>query len=85
MASSDKRRDEDRAKREADAEAELAAMAAATKKMRTDPPMSRASDNKQFHCELCNKQYASATEIETHLSSYDHHHKKVRAAFSFAR
>ncbi|KAG0597754.1 hypothetical protein M758_12G019100 [Ceratodon purpureus] len=29
-----------------------------------------------FFCELCNKQYKLATEFETHLSSYDHNHKK---------
>jgi len=29
-----------------------------------------------FYCELCNKQYKLATEFETHLSSYDHNHKK---------
>mmetsp|Transcript_23665 Transcript_23665/g.65633 ORF Transcript_23665/g.65633 Transcript_23665/m.65633 type:complete len:401 (-) Transcript_23665:82-1284(-) len=29
-----------------------------------------------FYCELCNKQYKTAMELETHLSSYDHHHKK---------
>ncbi len=30
--------------------------------------------------QLCNKQYNTAMEIENHLSSYDHHHKKVTAA-----
>eukprot|EP00002_Diphylleia_rotans_P011676 TRINITY_DN22_c0_g2_i2.p1 TRINITY_DN22_c0_g2~~TRINITY_DN22_c0_g2_i2.p1 ORF type:complete len:334 (-),score=106.53 TRINITY_DN22_c0_g2_i2:82-1083(-) len=29
-----------------------------------------------FYCELCDKQYKSATEFETHLSSYEHNHKK---------
>mmetsp|Transcript_7870 Transcript_7870/g.20250 ORF Transcript_7870/g.20250 Transcript_7870/m.20250 type:complete len:356 (+) Transcript_7870:217-1284(+) len=29
-----------------------------------------------FYCELCHKQYKTAMELETHLSSYDHHHKK---------
>ncbi|CAM6017658.1 unnamed protein product [Sphagnum compactum] len=29
-----------------------------------------------FYCELCNKQYKLAMEFETHLSSYDHNHKK---------
>lgn len=33
--------------------------------------------NRVFYCELCNKQYKLATEFETHLSSYDHNHKKV--------
>lgn len=33
---------------------------------------------KVFFCELCNKQYKLAIEFETHLSSYDHNHKKVR-------
>ena len=28
--------------------------------------------------QICHKQYKSATEMETHLSSYDHHHKKVQ-------
>ncbi|KAG6552465.1 hypothetical protein Mapa_005885 [Marchantia paleacea] len=31
---------------------------------------------KVFYCELCNKQYKLAVEFETHLSSYDHNHKK---------
>ncbi|MCO5587135.1 hypothetical protein L7F22_041082 [Adiantum nelumboides] len=31
---------------------------------------------KVFFCELCNKQYKLAMEFETHLSSYDHNHKK---------
>ncbi|KAH7436473.1 hypothetical protein KP509_05G021500 [Ceratopteris richardii] len=31
---------------------------------------------KVFYCELCNKQYKLAMEFETHLSSYDHNHKK---------
>jgi len=33
---------------------------------------------KVFYCELCNKQYKLAAEMEVHLSSYDHNHKKVR-------
>lgn len=28
--------------------------------------------------QTCHKQYKSAMEMETHLSSYDHHHTKVR-------
>ncbi|KAK9806345.1 hypothetical protein WJX72_010872 [[Myrmecia] bisecta] len=31
---------------------------------------------RKFYCETCHKQYSSAMEMETHLSSYDHHHKK---------
>ncbi|KAL3697972.1 hypothetical protein R1sor_012048 [Riccia sorocarpa] len=31
---------------------------------------------KVFYRELCNKQYKLAMEFETHLSSYDHNHKK---------
>ena len=31
-----------------------------------------------FFCEICQKQYKMASEFEAHLSSYDHHHKKVR-------
>jgi len=27
--------------------------------------------------QTCHKQYKSAAELDTHLSSYDHHHKKV--------
>eukprot|EP00897_Mesotaenium_endlicherianum_P000191 jgi/Mesen1/10172/ME000076S09679 len=29
-----------------------------------------------FFCQLCSKQYKLAVEYETHLSSYDHNHKK---------
>jgi len=32
--------------------------------------------NKQFYCEICNKQYKTVKEMESHLSSYDHHHTK---------
>lgn len=32
---------------------------------------------KVFFCDLCNKQYKLAVEFETHLSSYDHNHRKV--------
>lgn len=32
---------------------------------------------KVFFCDLCNKQYKLAMEFETHLSSYDHNHRKV--------
>ncbi|KAL6139093.1 hypothetical protein ACLB2K_064370 [Fragaria x ananassa] len=31
---------------------------------------------KVFFCDLCNKQYKLAVEFETHLSSYDHNHRK---------
>eukprot|EP00252_Welwitschia_mirabilis_P011853 TRINITY_DN2633_c0_g1_i4.p1 TRINITY_DN2633_c0_g1~~TRINITY_DN2633_c0_g1_i4.p1 ORF type:complete len:289 (-),score=87.72 TRINITY_DN2633_c0_g1_i4:176-1042(-) len=31
---------------------------------------------KVFFCELCNKQYKLAMEFESHLSSYDHNHRK---------
>eukprot|EP00775_Hariotina_reticulata_P010839 gene10839-10995_t len=31
---------------------------------------------KTFYCQVCNKQYTTAMELEEHLSSYDHHHKK---------
>lgn len=27
--------------------------------------------------QVCNKQYQTAMELEEHLSSYDHHHKKA--------
>lgn len=27
--------------------------------------------------QTCHKQYEKAAELEVHLSSYDHHHKKV--------
>lgn len=33
-----------------------------------------------FLSQTCQKQYKSATEMETHLSSYDHHHKKASPA-----
>lgn len=29
-----------------------------------------------YKCELCNKQYSKTSELEEHLNSYDHHHKK---------
>lgn len=29
-----------------------------------------------FFCEVCQKQYTTAMELESHLSSYAHHHKK---------
>ncbi|KAI9208204.1 uncharacterized protein BJ171DRAFT_490632 [Polychytrium aggregatum] len=29
-----------------------------------------------FYCKLCDKQYSKISEYETHLSSYDHNHKK---------
>mmetsp|Transcript_31562 Transcript_31562/g.50931 ORF Transcript_31562/g.50931 Transcript_31562/m.50931 type:complete len:253 (+) Transcript_31562:574-1332(+) len=32
--------------------------------------------NSVFYCELCSKQYKLAVEMEKHLDSYDHHHKK---------
>lgn len=32
---------------------------------------------KVFYCDLCNKQYKLAIEFESHLSSYDHNHRKV--------
>jgi len=32
--------------------------------------------NRPFYCELCNKQYTNVSQYDTHLSSYDHHHKK---------
>lgn len=32
---------------------------------------------KVFFCDLCNKQYKLAMEFESHLSSYDHNHRKV--------
>ncbi len=36
-----------------------------------------AEQNRPFYCSLCNKQYTNVTQYDTHLSSYDHHHKKV--------
>lgn len=30
-----------------------------------------------FFCETCKKQYANVHQLEIHLSSYDHHHRKV--------
>jgi hypothetical protein len=34
--------------------------------------------NKVFYCDICSKQYTQALQFDQHLSSYDHHHKKVR-------
>ncbi len=36
-----------------------------------------ASDNVSLALQTCHKQYKNAMEMETHLSSYDHHHTKV--------
>ena len=33
--------------------------------------------NKEFFCDICNKQYKNVGEMSNHLSSYDHHHVKV--------
>eukprot|EP01111_Echinosteliopsis_oligospora_P002873 TRINITY_DN1456_c0_g1_i2.p1 TRINITY_DN1456_c0_g1~~TRINITY_DN1456_c0_g1_i2.p1 ORF type:complete len:351 (-),score=110.97 TRINITY_DN1456_c0_g1_i2:83-1135(-) len=35
-----------------------------------------AEIKKTYYCELCNKQYKMIMEYETHLDSYDHHHRK---------
>ncbi|KAG9296025.1 hypothetical protein G9A89_011877 [Geosiphon pyriformis] len=32
--------------------------------------------NAAFYCSLCDKQYSKISEYETHLSSYDHNHRK---------
>ena len=32
--------------------------------------------NKEFYCEICDKQYKTVGEFSNHLSSYDHHHTK---------
>lgn len=34
------------------------------------------SINKEFYCDICDKQYKNVSEMSNHLSSYDHHHKK---------
>lgn len=34
------------------------------------------SINKEFYCDTCDKQYKNVKEMENHLSSYDHHHRK---------
>jgi Zinc-finger double-stranded RNA-binding len=31
----------------------------------------------EFYCESCDKRYKNVSEMSNHLSSYDHHHKKV--------
>jgi len=31
---------------------------------------------KTYYCSLCNKQYKNIGEMQNHLNSYDHHHKK---------
>lgn len=31
---------------------------------------------RNLYCDTCHKQYKNAVEMETHLSSYDHHHAK---------
>lgn len=37
----------------------------------------RLALNSCHAAQTCHKQYKSAAELDTHLSSYDHHHKKV--------
>ena len=32
----------------------------------------------EFYCESCDKRYKTVSEMSNHLSSYDHHHRKVR-------
>mmetsp|Transcript_24848 Transcript_24848/g.36652 ORF Transcript_24848/g.36652 Transcript_24848/m.36652 type:complete len:243 (-) Transcript_24848:344-1072(-) len=32
--------------------------------------------HREFYCEICDKQYKNVSEMASHLSSYDHHHKK---------
>lgn len=34
----------------------------------------------QLFLQICTKQYKNAREMEEHLSSYDHHHRKVSCA-----
>lgn len=34
------------------------------------------SSESAFYCEDCSKQYKTVKEMENHLSSYDHHHRK---------
>ncbi|KAK9796669.1 hypothetical protein WJX73_003521 [Symbiochloris irregularis] len=34
------------------------------------------ASRRPLYCETCHKQYNSASELEVHLSSYDHHHRK---------
>lgn len=38
---------------------------------------------KVFYCNLCNKQYKLAIEFESHLSSYDHNHRKVTCVIQY--
>ena len=38
-----------------------------------------------FYCALCDKQYANVKEMENHLSSYDHHHRKRAADLSVGK
>lgn len=39
--------------------------------------------NRSFYCETCDKQYVNVGEWSNHMSSYDHHHTKVRVCPSF--
>ncbi len=41
-----------------------------------EPFPSCSSPPAQFYCEVCDKQYTTARQLEEHLSSYDHHHRK---------
>lgn len=38
----------------------------------------------EFYCETCDKQYKTVSEFSTHLSSYDHHHRKRFKEMSLA-
>lgn len=41
--------------------------------------------NRPFYCEMCDKQYANVGEWSNHMSSYDHHHTKVRPSIRHRR
>ena len=32
---------------------------------------------RKYYCEICDKQYKDYMQLQEHLDSYDHHHKKA--------
>lgn len=49
----------------------------ATKRPKSVAPTARKTNPlAEFFCAVCDKQYKTVAEFATHLSSYDHHHRK---------
>jgi hypothetical protein len=67
-------------RRKLDSEIEQTAMLVAKKKAHLQKEEELKAtiqeQNREFYCEICDKQYKTVGEMSNHLSSYDHHHKK---------